>query len=67
VGPGWARYTDELQKRLGGRLTGWEGDCYPQARYIAHLARYYYAKGLTVEAAQAVPTYLRDEVAWKNP
>jgi tRNA threonylcarbamoyladenosine biosynthesis protein TsaB len=67
VGPGWARYAEELQKRVGGGLTGWEGDFYPHARYIARLAGHYYSKGLIVDAAQAVPTYLRDEVAWKTP
>lgn len=62
AGPGWAAYPE-----LGPRLAppGVDAGLLPQARDIIRLAQRDVALGRTVRAAQAMPTYLRDEVAWK--
>lgn len=62
VGPGWGVYRDALIERLGFIPTGVLSDIYPAARDVVQLARAAFAAGNTVEAAQAVPVYLRDRV-----
>ena len=62
VGTGWAAYPQALQDRLGERLAGMHAECYPHAADVARLARASFASGDTVEAAQALPVYLRDRV-----
>lgn len=63
VGTGWRTYKDVLGKRLGPRLAGCDGDRYPDARYILPLAARELESGRTVPAAEALPVYLRNEVA----
>jgi len=66
VGPGWTRYaddfcnvcTDSTHKHLS-----WEENVYPHARYIASIAARDFAQGKLVAPEQAVPVYLRDNVA----
>ncbi|MEI8055121.1 MAG: tRNA (adenosine(37)-N6)-threonylcarbamoyltransferase complex dimerization subunit type 1 TsaB [bacterium] len=41
-----------------------ESIIYPQAQYMAELAVADFVKGLTVSAKEALPMYLREEVAW---
>lgn len=62
AGPGWAAYPE-----LGLRLSppGVDAELLPQARDIITLALPAVARGATVDAAAALPTYLRNEVAWK--
>lgn len=44
----------------------WQGDLFPRAEAIAELAVAEWLAGNTCTAAEAVPTYLRDEVAWQK-
>lgn len=62
AGPGWAAYPE-----LGPRLSPPAVDAamLPQARDLLGLARRELAHGRGVAAGHALPTYLRDEVAWK--
>lgn len=65
VGTAWDRYAQELDDRLGDRVSDRGEYHYPQARYVASLARHEIIRGNTVPAEQALPVYLRDRVA--NP
>jgi tRNA threonylcarbamoyladenosine biosynthesis protein TsaB len=64
VGSGWDTYADVLQKQVAN-ISGYDANRYPQARNIATIAQCYYLQGEYVDAAQAMPTYLRDDVAKK--
>lgn len=66
VGSGWASFEDELRARCGDALAGWDASALPRAREVAILGAAGFAAGQAVEAAQALPVYLRDEVAWKK-
>ncbi|UCB54642.1 MAG: tRNA (adenosine(37)-N6)-threonylcarbamoyltransferase complex dimerization subunit type 1 TsaB [Thiotrichales bacterium] len=67
AGTGWSAYGDVLTAAVGAeRLTAQLGDCLPSADSIARLAVVDYQAGRTVAAAQAVPVYLRDNVAKKS-
>lgn len=64
AGTGWEAYQDEL-KQLN--VTRKQGDVlFPDAEDIVYLAQFELAKGNTVDAEEASPTYLRDTVAWKK-
>ncbi len=63
IGTGWSRYARELQARLSVPLRGWAGDVLPDARDIAGIARALFAQGRCVAARDALPVYLRDDVA----
>jgi len=62
VGSGWTAYPEILQARLGEHLSGANAECFPHAADVARLARARFATGHTVEAADALPIYLRDRV-----
>ena len=66
VGSGFATYGVALGKRYAGRLVGTEGAAVPQAAAIAALGAAQFALGRGVDAAQALPLYLRDKVALKT-
>lgn len=66
AGSGWESYLSQLQHRLAGRLSGWEGRRYPAARDVAELGVVGLKEGIAVDASQALPVYLRDEVAAKK-
>jgi tRNA threonylcarbamoyladenosine biosynthesis protein TsaB len=53
----------QLQQRLGARLTHVHGELLPRAREIARLAVPQWLAGQGVEADQAQPVYLRNDVA----
>ncbi|KHT45836.1 hypothetical protein SE23_19100 [Vibrio sinaloensis] len=64
AGTGWAAYQNDLE---GIQFKTEEGDVlFPDAEDIVYLAQFELAKGNTVEAEAASPTYLRDTVAWKK-
>lgn len=65
IGSGWQTYADELKNRLGSRVSKTMPEALPQARYVARLAALYFKQGLTVKAPEALPVYLRDNVARK--
>jgi tRNA threonylcarbamoyladenosine biosynthesis protein TsaB len=65
AGSGWDRYADVLAARLGSRLEHWRSGCNPRASDVARLAAVGFERGQAVTAEQALPVYIRDEVAHK--
>ena len=63
AGTGWATYGDTMKPRLGDRLTVSLDDCFPTAEAVIKLALIAYENGEAVPVAEAVPVYLRDNVA----
>jgi tRNA threonylcarbamoyladenosine biosynthesis protein TsaB len=66
VGSGWKAYSDTLVRRLGACLEGYDGELLPNARFLIPLALAAYSRGEIVSAEQALPVYLRDNVAKTN-
>ncbi|MBU0500853.1 MAG: tRNA (adenosine(37)-N6)-threonylcarbamoyltransferase complex dimerization subunit type 1 TsaB [Gammaproteobacteria bacterium] len=65
AGSGWSVYESELCGRLGGAVDGISPDRQCSAWDIVLIGQGLIAAGQGVEAAQALPVYLRNEVAWK--
>lgn len=63
VGSGWKPYAEALGSRcvVEGVL---QGDALVHAQDVAVVARALFAEGVAVKAEQALPVYLRNEVAW---
>ncbi|HEX6928730.1 MAG TPA: tRNA (adenosine(37)-N6)-threonylcarbamoyltransferase complex dimerization subunit type 1 TsaB [Gammaproteobacteria bacterium] len=61
AGPGWKAYTS-----LSGKLPKVYPDVFPDAAAITRLAAVILASAGGVDAAEAVPVYLRDTVAWQK-
>lgn len=66
AGSGWAAYEPQLLTRIAQPLQALYPDIYPQSASIAKLAADDFAQGRYVEAAKAVPVYLRNDVAKKT-
>ena len=66
VGSGWDRYAEALTIRLGAKLESWLPERYPHARDVAILAAVDFQRGQTVTPEQALPVYVRDQVARKS-
>lgn len=66
AGSGFAVHGDMLLARYDGQLQGIDAACVPQARAVAQLAAPLFAAGQGLDAAQAMPLYLRDKVALKT-
>lgn len=66
VGSGWGAHADRLRAGTDGRVSTSYPEARVQARDIAVLAAVAYRRGAAVSAEQALPVYLRDEVAWKK-
>ncbi len=66
AGSGFAAHGDALQARYDGQLQGVDGAAVPQAAAIAGLGAARFARGRGVDAALALPLYLRDKVALKT-
>ncbi len=66
VGSGFAMYGEALNARYAGQLIGVNGAAVPQALTIAILGAAQFALGHGVDAAEALPLYLRDKVALKT-
>ncbi|MGR8980179.1 MAG: tRNA (adenosine(37)-N6)-threonylcarbamoyltransferase complex dimerization subunit type 1 TsaB [Gammaproteobacteria bacterium] len=66
LGTGWAVYREELMRRLQGKVSRFDGNKLPRAGAIARLGWHGFEQGLAVEAALALPVYLRDKVAKKE-
>ncbi|MGD8639698.1 MAG: tRNA (adenosine(37)-N6)-threonylcarbamoyltransferase complex dimerization subunit type 1 TsaB [Gammaproteobacteria bacterium] len=64
VGTGWQTYDTVLKERLPGVVTI-DDNPYPAARSVVQLAVEPFQQGQWVEAAEALPVYLRDQVAEK--
>ncbi len=65
VGSGWETYGAQLADRCGERLEGMEPKRLPAARDVAWLGVHGLRTGRAVCADEALPVYLRDEVAKK--
>lgn len=66
AGSGFAMHGAALNARYAGQLTGTDGAAVPQAAAIAALGAAQFALGHGVDAAEALPLYLRDKVALKT-
>ncbi len=63
IGSGWQTYADVLRTRLPAPPLWAEGERYPQAAAVLHLAAREFAAGFAVPPEQALPVYLRDKIA----
>jgi len=66
VGSGFAVSGVALQARYGTQLSGMDEKAVPQASPVARIGAREFAKGNAVDAALALPLYLRDKVALKT-
>lgn len=66
AGSGWDQYAGELSLRLGDKITEWCRQCFPRARHVAELGAAAFQAGQAVPPEQALPVYVRDEVAVKQ-
>ncbi|MBI5436632.1 MAG: tRNA (adenosine(37)-N6)-threonylcarbamoyltransferase complex dimerization subunit type 1 TsaB [Nitrosomonadales bacterium] len=66
AGSGFAVHGVALGVRYAGQLAGSDAQAVPQASAIAVLGASRFAAGQGVDAAQAMPLYLRDKVALKT-
>lgn len=66
AGSGFAEFGGVLQARYGAQLNCVNADAVPQAAAIASLGAAQLASGRGVDAAAALPLYLRDKVALKT-
>jgi tRNA threonylcarbamoyladenosine biosynthesis protein TsaB len=64
VGSGWGVYAEELNEALGKNIL-FNEEVFPQAEYVAKLGKLYFEQGKYVSAVEALPVYLRDNVADK--
>ncbi len=64
VGSGWTAYAEDLQQALGEKIN-FDPGVFPQAEFVAKLAKIYFEQGQYVSAIEALPVYLRDNVADK--
>lgn len=62
-GSGFAAYGDALTERLGTTLRGMDGGARARASMVLRLAAPLFARGEGIDAALAVPRYVRDKVA----
>ncbi|MCK4674869.1 MAG: tRNA (adenosine(37)-N6)-threonylcarbamoyltransferase complex dimerization subunit type 1 TsaB [Gammaproteobacteria bacterium] len=65
AGTGWQSYKDRLLRTANGQLQTILPDCLPSAEVIVKLAVDEFKAGNTVTAAEAIPVYLRNDVAKK--
>lgn len=63
IGSGWQEYDDVLSERHGAQLTKIDAELNPSAEFIALLAVDDYQHQRWLDASQAQPVYLRDNVA----
>jgi tRNA threonylcarbamoyladenosine biosynthesis protein TsaB len=66
IGSGFAMHGKTLDERYAGQLLGMDANMVPRAAAIAALGAAQFALGRGVDAAQALPLYLRDKVALKT-
>ena len=64
IGSGWKNYAKTLQEKCGKQIF-YDESAFPQAEFVAKLGNYYFQQGQTVSAIEALPVYLRDNVASK--
>lgn len=65
AGSGWEAYPDILQQRMGKQLSHSVGFLLPRAIDVAMIGQALFQRGETVTPEQALPVYLRNNVAKK--
>ncbi|WP_409525250.1 tRNA (adenosine(37)-N6)-threonylcarbamoyltransferase complex dimerization subunit type 1 TsaB [Nitrincola sp. MINF-07-Sa-05] len=65
IGSGW-RYLDQMTPDIRDQVNNPDLDLYPRAGAMLKLAERAFANGQLIQADDATPVYLRDEVAWKK-
>jgi tRNA threonylcarbamoyladenosine biosynthesis protein TsaB len=65
AGSGWDQHHEALLTRLDIHVQGWRAEIWPRARSVAALGAAALAAGGAVAPEQAVPVYIRDDVAVK--
>lgn len=66
AGSGWDHYESALRVRFGDAITEVRKGRYPRASAVAVLGRAAISRGEAVPAEQAIPVYVRDDVAKKS-
>lgn len=66
VGSGWGTYREMLMKRYESQIKGVVAELYPHAGDVARLSVAVWHDGGAVAPEQALPVYLRDNVAVKS-
>ena len=66
AGNGWDQYHVALLQRLGNRVADWRKQVHPRARDVAQLGAVAVQAGQAIAAEQALPVYVRDDVAVKQ-
>jgi len=66
AGSGWDQYAAVLTECLGSHVSEWHKQVFPKARHVAELGLELFKVGQTVTPEQALPVYVRDEVAVKQ-
>jgi len=66
AGSGFAVHGEVLNRRYAGQLQGADDAAVPQAAAIAALGAVQFVQGGGMDAAEALPLYLRDKVALKT-
>lgn len=66
IGSGWAAYEAELSQHTATHCIEYEANAFAQAQDIAVLATIAFSRGEAVSAEQALPVYVRDDVAKKK-
>ena len=64
TGSGWNVYAESLLQAVGNDIS-FDADKFPQAKYVAKLAKTYFQQGQKLSAEEALPVYIRDDVAEK--
>ncbi len=63
VGSGWGAYGERLMQRLGRQVVRLLPDLEPRAADVARLGVQAFQQGVRVPPEEAVPVYLRNNVA----
>ena len=66
AGNGWDKYYGVLLEHLRGHVVNWQKQVNPLARYVGHLGAVACQAGKALPAEQALPVYVRDDVAVKQ-
>lgn len=66
AGSGWDQYHAVLLARLRASVIDWHAKRYPHAADLARLAETAFRAGRAVAPEQAIPIYIRDDVAIKS-
>lgn len=66
AGSGWAAYQQILSDNFAGQLQGMDSDIYPSAEAMLPLAKQMFTEHKALPAYQALPVYLRNNVAKKR-